>query len=98
MAGTAIHLASMEIIEKAKRVASGMLEAAEADIQFHDGHLVVVEQGQVRWVQMLNMPINAVAEAPDGRLWVGAKVGLFWVNPASGAIEAVLRQARQGDL
>ncbi len=57
-----------------------------------DGHLGVVEQGQVRWVQTLGMPINALAEAPDGRLWVGAKVGLFWVNPASGAVEAVLRQ------
>jgi diguanylate cyclase (GGDEF)-like protein len=57
-----------------------------------DGHLGVVEQGQVRWVQALNMPINAVAEAPDGRLWVGGKVGLFWINPASGAVEARLRQ------
>lgn len=57
-----------------------------------DGHLGVVEQGQVRWVQMLDMPINALAEAADGRLWVGCKVGLFWVNPASGAIEARLRQ------
>ncbi len=57
-----------------------------------DGHVGVVEQGQVRWVQMLDMPINALAEAPDGRLWVGGKVGLFWINPASGAIEARLRQ------
>ena len=56
-----------------------------------DGHLGVVEQGQVRWVQSLAMQINALAEAADGRMWVGAKVGLFWVNPASGAIEAVLR-------
>ncbi|MFT7776122.1 diguanylate cyclase [Roseateles sp.] len=57
-----------------------------------DGHLGVVEQGQVRWVQALGMPINALAEAADGRLWVGGKVGLFWVNPASGAVEARLRQ------
>ncbi len=57
-----------------------------------DGHLGVVEQGQVRWVQALDMPINALAEAADGRLWVGGKVGLFWVNPASGAVEATLRQ------
>ena len=57
-----------------------------------DGHLGVVEQGQVRWVQALGMPINALAEAPDGLLWVGGKVGLFWVNPASGAVEARLRQ------
>jgi len=57
-----------------------------------NGHLGVVEQGQVRWVQALGMPINALAEGADGRLWVGAKVGLFWINPASGAIEARLRQ------
>ncbi|MGM9482250.1 ligand-binding sensor domain-containing diguanylate cyclase [Roseateles sp. NT4] len=57
-----------------------------------DGHLGVVEQGQVRWVQTLDMPIHALAEGPDGRLWVGCKVGLLWINPASGAIEARLRQ------
>jgi len=56
-----------------------------------DGHLGVVEQGQVRWVQALGTPINALAEAADGRLWVGGKVGLFWVNPASGAVEVRLR-------
>ncbi|MFG6467105.1 two-component regulator propeller domain-containing protein [Roseateles sp. BYS87W] len=56
-----------------------------------DGRVGVVEQGRVRWVQHLRMPVNALAEATDGRLWVGGKVGLFWVNPASGAVEAVLR-------
>lgn len=56
-----------------------------------DGHLGVVEEGRVRWVQTLGMPINALAEGADGRLWVGGKVGLFWVNPASGAVEARLR-------
>jgi len=57
-----------------------------------DGHLGVVEQGQVRWVQALDLPIQALAEAADGRLWVGSKNGLFWVNPASGAVDARLRQ------
>ncbi|MBV8033930.1 diguanylate cyclase [Roseateles sp.] len=57
-----------------------------------DGHLGVVEQGRVRWVQALDVPINALGEAADGRLWVGSKAGLFWVNPASGAVEAWLRQ------
>ena len=57
-----------------------------------DGHLGVVEQGQVRWVQALDQPIQALAEAADGRLWVGSKNGLYWVNPASGAIDARLRQ------
>ncbi len=57
-----------------------------------DGHLGVVEQGRIRWVQTLGMPIQALAEASDGRLWVGSKVGLFWVNPASGSIDARLKQ------
>ncbi len=57
-----------------------------------DGHLGVVEQGQVRWVQALDLPIQALAEAADGRLWVGSKNGVFWVNPASGAVDARLRQ------
>ncbi|MCE4540071.1 diguanylate cyclase [Pelomonas sp. P7] len=57
-----------------------------------DGHLGVVEQGQVRWVQSLGLPIQALAEGDDGRLWVGSKNGLFWVNPASGAIDLRLRQ------
>ncbi|PTT92994.1 hypothetical protein DBR42_00960, partial [Pelomonas sp. HMWF004] len=57
-----------------------------------DGRLGVVEQGQVRWVQALGHPVNTLAEAADGRLWVGSKNGLFWVNPASGSIDARLRQ------
>jgi diguanylate cyclase (GGDEF)-like protein len=57
-----------------------------------DGHLGVVEQGQVRWVQALELPIQALAEAADGRLWVGSKNGVFWVNPASGTVDAQLRQ------
>jgi diguanylate cyclase (GGDEF)-like protein len=56
------------------------------------GQLGVVEQGQVRWVQALNLPIHALAEGADGRLWVGSKNGIFWVNPASGGIDARLRQ------
>ncbi|WP_422011077.1 two-component regulator propeller domain-containing protein [Roseateles sp.] len=56
-----------------------------------DGHIGVVEQGRVRWVQRLDMPVNALAEASDGLLWAGCKVGLFWINPASGVIQARLR-------
>lgn len=59
MAGTAIHLASQEIIEKARRFASGMLEAAESDIQFDDGRLVVV--GTDRSVGLLDVAAKARA-------------------------------------
>ncbi|HET6237604.1 MAG TPA: xanthine dehydrogenase family protein molybdopterin-binding subunit [Acetobacteraceae bacterium] len=41
MGGTAIWRASDEIIAKGRRVAADMLEAAEADIQFADGHFSV---------------------------------------------------------
>ena len=57
------------------------------------GELGVVEDGQVRWVlKGLSGPVQALAEASNGLLWVGTKTGLLWVNPASGALEAHLRQ------
>ncbi|MFG6463310.1 two-component regulator propeller domain-containing protein [Roseateles sp. DXS20W] len=57
-----------------------------------DGHLGVVEPGGVRWVQALGLPVQALAEGADGRLWVGSKNGVYWVDAASGAIQARLRQ------
>ncbi|MEO6278770.1 two-component regulator propeller domain-containing protein [Roseateles sp.] len=57
-----------------------------------DGHLGVVEQGQVRWVQALGRPIQALDVGAEGRLWVGSRNGLYWVNPTSGHIDARLRQ------
>ncbi|QPF76253.1 diguanylate cyclase [Roseateles sp. DAIF2] len=61
-----------------------------------DGRVGVVEtaadgQDGVRWVQRLGVPIQALAEAADGRLWVGGKTSLWWLDPASGRIEARLR-------
>ncbi|WP_457417624.1 ligand-binding sensor domain-containing diguanylate cyclase [Roseateles sp. P5_E7] len=56
-----------------------------------DGHLGVVEQGQVRWVLALGMPVQALAEDAAGRLWVGSKNGIYWVDAASGVVEARLR-------
>jgi carbon-monoxide dehydrogenase large subunit len=41
MGGTAIWRASDEIIAKGRRIAADMLEAAEADIHFEDGHFSV---------------------------------------------------------
>jgi carbon-monoxide dehydrogenase large subunit len=41
MGGTAIWRASETIVEKGKRIAAEVLEAAEADINFDDGHFVV---------------------------------------------------------
>ncbi|MFG6430267.1 two-component regulator propeller domain-containing protein [Roseateles sp. LYH14W] len=55
------------------------------------GHVGVVEQGRVRWVLALGMPVQALAEDADGRLWVGSKNGVYWVDAASGVVEARLR-------
>jgi diguanylate cyclase (GGDEF)-like protein len=56
-----------------------------------DGHVGVIEQGQVRWVLALGMPVQALAEDANGRMWVGSKNGVFWVDTASGVVEARLR-------
>jgi len=56
-----------------------------------DGHLGVVEQGRVRWVLALGMSVQALAEDAAGRLWVGSKNGIYWVDAASGVVEARLR-------
>jgi len=55
------------------------------------GQLGVVEQGRVRWVLSLGVPVQALAEDADGRLWVGSKNGVYWVDAASGVVEARLR-------
>ena len=41
MAGTVIVMASEEIIEKGRRIAAHVLEAAEADIEFSDGNFTI---------------------------------------------------------
>ena len=64
MAGTAIHMASEHIKAKGKRIAAGMLEAAEADIEFHDGVFGVA--GTDRAVDL--MAVAAAARAADDPL------------------------------
>jgi carbon-monoxide dehydrogenase large subunit len=54
MGGTAIWRASDEIIAKGRRVAADMLEAAEADIHFADGHFSVAGTN-------LSVPLQEVA-------------------------------------
>ena len=64
MAGTAIHMASEHIKAKGKRIAAGMLEAAEADIEFRDGAFGVA--GTDRAVDL--MAVAAAARAADDPL------------------------------
>ena len=63
MAGTAIHMASEHIKAKGKRIAAGMLEAAEADIEFQDGAFGVA--GTDRAVDL--MAVAAAARRPTIR-------------------------------
>jgi carbon-monoxide dehydrogenase large subunit len=57
MAGTAIWRASDKIIDKGRRIATDVLEAAEADIGFADGDFVVV--GTDRRVGLFEIAANA---------------------------------------
>jgi carbon-monoxide dehydrogenase large subunit len=57
MGGTAIWRASETIVEKGRVVAAEMLEAAEADIAFADGHFAVV--GTNRSVALLDVAVRA---------------------------------------
>jgi aerobic carbon-monoxide dehydrogenase large subunit len=59
MGGTAIFRAADEIVLKGTRVAAEMLEAAEADINFADGHFVVT--GTDRRVSLMDVAENARA-------------------------------------
>jgi len=59
MAGTAIWRASDAIIAKGRRVAAGMLEAAEADIHFADGYFTVT--GSNRSAGLLEVAARARA-------------------------------------
>ena len=38
--GVAVHLAAEKVIEKGKKVAAHMLEAADEDIEFEGGHVL----------------------------------------------------------
>jgi carbon-monoxide dehydrogenase large subunit len=57
MGGTAIWRASETIVEKGRAIAAEMLEAAEDDIAFADGHFAVV--GTNRSISLLDVAIQA---------------------------------------
>ena len=57
MGGTAIWRASETIVEKGRRIAADALEAAEADVEFADGHFAVV--GTNRSISLLDVAARA---------------------------------------
>src|SRR5215831_4393888 len=70
--GSALHPAAGKVIEKGKRLAAHLLEAAEADLEFTDGKFTVVGTDR-------NIPLTQVARASfqPARLPPGMEPGLF---------------------
>src|SRR5215472_9671220 len=70
--GSALHLAAGKVIDKGKRLAAHLLEAAEADLEFADGKFTVVGTDRT-------IPLTQVARASfqPARLPQGMEPGLF---------------------
>ncbi len=65
--GVAVHLAAQKVIEKAKRVAAHMLEAAEGDIQFDGGTFSVAGSPEAKkTIQEVALATFAAHDLPEG--------------------------------
>ena len=95
MGGTAIWRASDEIVAKGMRVAAELLEAAEADLRFEDGHFVVA--GTDRTVALLEVAARAGSAGTPldtyhfwTREWMtfpnGTHVAEVEIDPDTGAV------------
>ena len=69
--GVALQRAAEKIIDKAQRIAAHLLETAEADIRFDDGHFVV--EGTDRSITLTDVAKAAYSAA---RLPTGMEIGL----------------------
>jgi carbon-monoxide dehydrogenase large subunit len=92
MGGTAIWRASDIIIEKAKALAAGSLEAAEADIEFQDGIFRVT--GTDRTITLLELATTAPGTLDTYHQWTreamtfpnGTHIAEVEVDPETGAV------------
>jgi len=65
--GVALHLAAGKVVEKARRVAAHMLEAAEADIEFSDGVFSVMGSPEAKTtIQEVALATFAAHDLPEG--------------------------------
>src|SRR6202000_254294 len=93
MGGTAIWRAAETIVQKGRAIAADMLEAAEADIAFADGHFAVV--GTNRSVSLLDVAAKAPLDTYTA--WTrehmtfpnGAHVVEVEIDPETGAVSLV---------
>ncbi|MGI8695888.1 MAG: xanthine dehydrogenase family protein molybdopterin-binding subunit [Mycobacteriales bacterium] len=65
--GVAVHLAAAKVVEKAKKVAAHLLEAAEADIEFGSGIFSVKgSPGSSKTIQEISLATFAAHDFPEG--------------------------------
>ena len=65
--GVAVHLAAQKVVEKARRVAAHLLEAAEGDVEFHAGTFSVKGSPDARTtIQDVALATFAAHNLPDG--------------------------------
>jgi carbon-monoxide dehydrogenase large subunit len=69
-AGNAVHLAALQVADKARKAAATLLEAAEDDLEFKDGWI------QVKGVPELKRSLGEVARALGGVAGFALPVGL----------------------
>lgn len=66
MGGSALHHASLRIIEKGKAIAAHVLETAEADIEFSDGQFVVAGTDRSLDIMEVARISRSPEQLPDG--------------------------------
>ncbi|HVY16666.1 MAG TPA: xanthine dehydrogenase family protein molybdopterin-binding subunit, partial [Rhodopila sp.] len=92
MGGTAIWRASETIVEKGRRAAARVLEAAEADIEFHDGAFRVA--GTDRRIALLDLAARAPGALDTYHRWTreamtfpnGTHVAEIELDPETGRV------------
>lgn len=96
--GSALKLASCELVEKGSHFAAGMLEASVDDIEFQDGHYhirgtnhgVALTAVIDRHVGEKPHPLDTTAELPIVRAFPsGAHVAEVEIDPETGALEVL---------
>jgi carbon-monoxide dehydrogenase large subunit len=94
--GSAFALGALQVIEKGRQIASDVLEAAPADIDFADGRYTVTgtdrslsfAQVMGRAASMDSNPLDTLAESPVAYAFPsGAHIAEVEVDPETGAVQ-----------
>ena len=79
--GSALRAASDKIIEKARSIAAHLLEAAIEDIEFIDGHLVVVGTDKSMHICEI-APMSYIPSGWPSELGIGLEAEATWAPRA----------------